>query len=120
MLTNQSMTDAKLDALLEGHAKLKQRDESSILEDRMADAIDALRQERDTAIANLANLQIAFNDWKVFHSTTRLEVENEQLRALLREARPAVSYFAAIWSEAGRSQELLIRIDAALAGKAEP
>lgn len=72
-----------------------------------ADAITALRAEVEALRADIErHVQIAADQ----------ATEIEELRALLREARPAVSYFAAIWSEAGRSQELLIRIDAALAG----
>lgn len=43
--------------------------------------IERLRADRDDVRAELTNLQIAFNDWKVTHSTVRLEVEIERLRA---------------------------------------
>ena len=45
--------------------------------------IERLRADRDDVRAELTNLQIAFNDWKVTHSTVRLEVEIERLRAEL-------------------------------------
>lgn len=48
--------------------------------------VNRLRAERDEFRAELTNLQVAFNDWKVFHSTVRLEVEIERLRAALERA----------------------------------
>jgi hypothetical protein len=42
--------------------------------------LDRLRAERDDKASELACLRVAFNDWKVFHSTVRLEVENQILR----------------------------------------
>lgn len=47
----------------------------------LLDRLDAAERERDSKAAELANLQVAFSDWKVFHSTARLEAENERLRA---------------------------------------
>ncbi len=44
------------------------------------DHILILKTENERLAAELANLQIAFNDWKVMHSTVRLELENERLR----------------------------------------
>ncbi len=78
--------------------------------------LDAMRQERDAALADLANLQIAFNDWKVFHSTTRLEIENEVLRALLWKARSdwiKVGYGAS-HEDVAECRDLCDIIDAAL------
>ena len=49
--------------------------------------IERLTAERDRKAAELANLQVAFNDWKVLHSTTRLEVEVQRLTAEREEAR---------------------------------
>jgi len=47
----------------------------------LLDRLDAAERERDSKAAELANLQVAFSDWKVFHSTARLEAENERLRS---------------------------------------
>jgi regulator of replication initiation timing len=76
-----------------------------------------LRAENEAIKADLSNLQVAFNDWKVMHSTVRLEVEaarlrveNEALRKLadsegsraveyLRRARKAEAALAAQPSE---------------------
>lgn len=52
--------------------------------------IEALRVERDNKAAELASLQVAFNDWKVFHSTVRLEVEIVRLKDVARRAREAI------------------------------
>ena len=54
--------------------------------------IERLRADRDDVRAELTNLQIAFNDWKVTHSTVRLEVEIERLRADKRELTAQLRY----------------------------
>ena len=62
--------------------------------------IELLIADRDSKAAELANLQVAFNDWKVFHSPTslqasirlpRLEVENQ---LLAEDARGALGRVA--------------------------
>jgi len=61
----------------------------------LTDEIERLRADRDDVRAELTNLQIAFNDWKVTHSTVRLEVEIERLREFERSAAltlPGVYY----------------------------
>lgn len=57
--------------------------------------IERLRADRDDVRAELTNLQVAFNDWKVTHSTVRLEVEIERLRAELAETAPLTRFGAA-------------------------
>ena len=58
---------------------------------RLLDEIDRLQKARDDKAAELANLQVAFSDWKVTHSTVSLEVENQRLRAeLARYAQEAI------------------------------
>lgn len=47
----------------------------------MSDECNELRARAEKAEANLASTQIAWENWKVFHSTTRLEVELETARA---------------------------------------
>ena len=74
----------------------------------LSEAAETMRA--DKAQAELANLQVAFNDWKVFHSTARLEADLAAARALLREASG--------WLGDNDAEESLIRrIDAALAGE---
>lgn len=56
----------------------------------LANDLLTLRKERDAMAAELANLQIVFNDWKVMHSTTQLEVEVARLKGVARKAREAI------------------------------
>jgi hypothetical protein len=60
--------------------------------------IERLRADRDDVRAELTNLQIAFNDWKVTHSTVRLEVEIERLRAALDALGVAIADAGYTWT----------------------
>lgn len=83
----------------------------------LSEAAETMRANK--AQAELANLQVAFNDWKVFHSTARLEADLAAARALRDEAIARVRDMYAgddgqAWKEA---RKFLERIDAALAGE---
>ncbi len=83
----------------------------------LSEAAETMRA--DKAQAELANLQVAFNDWKVFHSTARLEADLAAARALLAEARESwikVGYGAS-HEDVADCSDLCRRIDAAIAGK---
>ena len=60
--------------------------------------IERLRADRDDVRAELTNLQVAFNDWKVTHSTVRLEVEIERLRAALDALGVAIADAGYTWT----------------------
>jgi uncharacterized small protein (DUF1192 family) len=64
----------------------------------LTDEIERLRADRDDVRAELTNLQIAFNDWKVTHSTVRLEVEIERLRAALDALGVAIADAGYTWT----------------------
>jgi predicted nuclease with TOPRIM domain len=60
-----------------------ERNEANRLRDILADLVrerNSLRDRIETLQAELANTQVAFNDWKVMHSTVRLEAETQRLR----------------------------------------
>ena len=74
--------------------------------------IERLTAERDETMAKLANLFVAFNDWKVFHSTTRLEVElqlkaaeNDELRRQLAEAELDAERYRWLRNEANTARK---------------
>lgn len=50
------------------------------------DEIERLRAERNTAQANLASMQIGWENWRVTHSTAFKDTEIERLREQLRLA----------------------------------
>lgn len=52
---------------------------------KLVDQIAVLQTEKENLQSELASLRIFFEDWKVAHSTVRLEVENAALRDALRE-----------------------------------
>ena len=76
----------------------------------LSEAAETMRANK--AQAELANLQVAFNDWKVFHSTARLEADLAAARALLVEARVWLGDYAPDYAPA----RIVDRIDAFLEG----
>ena len=73
----------------------------------LLDRLDAAERERDSKAAELANLQVAFSDWKVFHSTARLEAENERLRMELAYEEQRVADMMADVNRVGHENEAL-------------
>ena len=55
-----------------------------------ADTIERLRSELELIKSDLCNTQVAFNDWKVAHSTIHLEAENERLKQSLSDTVAAL------------------------------
>ncbi len=86
---NQAAVQAYAAEINEAKAEIERlREDNETLNEIIAihgNEINRLRAERDDVRAELSNLQIAFNDWKVFHSTVRLEVEIERLKEKLIE-----------------------------------
>lgn len=72
----------------------RERDEAREHNRRLSDSREHAIKERDEALASLANTQIAWENWKVVHSTTLIDAERvkalqerDEARALLRIER---------------------------------